>query len=63
MSHCQEKYERAFTLVETIVVLMLGSLILMAVLGVYGRVRANGSAILGRLQQHRLQSEILQKIA
>ncbi|MHC5164479.1 MAG: prepilin-type N-terminal cleavage/methylation domain-containing protein [Planctomycetota bacterium] len=36
-----KQYCLAFTLVETIVVLMLGSLILMAVLGVYGRVRAN----------------------
>ncbi len=53
----------AFTLVETIVVLMLASLILVAVLGVYGRMRVNAVTILDRLQQNRLQAEILQKIA
>ena len=57
------KYRSAFTLVETIVVLMLASLILVAVLGVYGRMRANAVTILDRLQQNRLQAEILQKIA
>jgi hypothetical protein len=34
-----------------------------AVLGVYGRMRANATTILDRLQQNRLQSEVLQKIA
>jgi type II secretory pathway pseudopilin PulG len=53
----------AFTLVETIVVLMLASLILVAVLNVYGRVRANSVTILDRLQKNRLQAEVLQKIA
>ena len=53
----------AFTLVETVVVLMLASLILVAVLGVYGRMRVNAVTILDRLQQNRLQAEILQKIA
>jgi type II secretory pathway pseudopilin PulG len=57
------KFSSAFTLVETIVVLMLASLILVAVLGVYGRMRANAGTILDRLQQNRLQAEILQKIA
>ena len=57
------KFSFAFTLVETIVVLMLASLILVAVLGVYGRMRANAGTILDRLQQNRLQAEILQKIA
>jgi type II secretory pathway pseudopilin PulG len=59
----KKTYCLAFTLVETIVVLMLASLILVAVLGVYGRMRANAGAILDRLQQNRLQAEILQKIA
>jgi len=53
----------AFTLIETIVVLMLGTLILIAVLGVYSRIRTSGGVILDRLQQNRLQVEILQKIA
>jgi type II secretory pathway pseudopilin PulG len=59
----KKKYCLAFTLVETIVVLMLASLILVAVLGVYGRVRANAETISNRLQDNRLQAEILQKIA
>lgn len=63
MNRNKVKFESAFTLVETIVVLMLASLILVAVLGVYGRMRANAVAILDRLQQNRLQAEILQKIA
>jgi type II secretory pathway pseudopilin PulG len=63
MNRYKAKYESAFTLVETIVVLMLASLILVAVLGVYGRMRANAGTILMRLQQNRLQAEILQKIA
>ena len=63
MNRYKAKYESAFTLVETIVVLMLASLILVAVLSVYGRMRVNAGTILDRLQQNRLQSEILQKIA
>ncbi|MEN8127771.1 MAG: prepilin-type N-terminal cleavage/methylation domain-containing protein [Planctomycetota bacterium] len=53
----------AFTLIEVIVVLMLSALILMAVLGIYNRMRTSGVVILDRLQQNRLQTEILQKIA
>lgn len=53
----------AFTLIETIVVLMLASLILIAVLGIYIRMRSSVTTILARLQQNRLQTEILQKIA
>lgn len=52
-----------FTLVEVIVVLMIASLILVSVLGVYGRMRGSAVTILDRLQQNRLQTEILQKIA
>ena len=63
MNRHKIKFASAFTLVETIVVLMLASLILVAVLGVYGRMRVNAGTILDRLQQNRLQSEILQKIA
>ena len=63
MNRHKIKFASAFTLVETIVVLMLASLILVAVLGVYGRMRANAGTILDRLQQNRLQAEILQKIA
>lgn len=42
---------------------MLGALILTSVLGIYQQVRAGGIKILDRMQQTRLQTEILQKIA
>jgi len=57
------QFGNAFTLIETIVVLMLGSLILLAVLGIYNRMRQSSVAIMRRLEQNRLQGEILQKIA
>ena len=53
----------AFTLIETIVVLLLAALVLMAVLGIYTRVRASAATIMGRLEKNRLQVEILQRIA
>ena len=55
--------ESGFTLVEVVVVLMVASLVLMAVLGIYNRMRVSGLVILDRLEQNRLQNEILQKIA
>lgn len=52
-----------FTLVETLVVLVLAAMILTAVLGIYQQVRASAAAIVGRLEQNRLSAEVLQKIA
>jgi type II secretory pathway pseudopilin PulG len=63
MNGFKRKSESAFTLIETIVVLMLAALVLMAVLGIYNRVRASAVTIVDRLEQNRLQTEILQKIA
>lgn len=63
MNGCKRKFESAFTLIETIVVLMLAAMVLMAVLGIYNQVRASAVTILDRLGQNRLQTEILQKIA
>lgn len=53
----------AFTLVETLVVLLLAAMILTAVLGIYRQVRVSAAAISDRLQQNRLSVEILQKLA
>lgn len=53
----------AFTLVEIIVVLLLAAAVLTAVLGIYQQVRAGGLTILGQMEETRLQTEILQKIA
>jgi len=55
--------KKGFTLIEMIVVLMLASMVVVAVLGIYSRVRASAVTILDRLQANRLQTEILQKIA
>lgn len=63
MNRGKVKIISAFTLIEVIVVLMLASLILVAVLGIYNRMRTSAVTIMDRLQQNRLQTEILQKIA
>lgn len=52
-----------FTLIEILVVLMLAAMILTAVLGIYQQVRGSATLIMGRLEQNRLNAEILQKIA
>ncbi|MCE5185476.1 MAG: prepilin-type N-terminal cleavage/methylation domain-containing protein [Planctomycetaceae bacterium] len=52
-----------FTLVETLVVLALSSMIMIAILGIYQQVRAGAVAITGQLEKNRLNAEILQKIA
>ncbi|MCI0499195.1 MAG: type II secretion system GspH family protein [Planctomycetales bacterium] len=61
MTHSRHK--NAFTLVETLVVLMLAALILTSVLGIYQQVRGAAVTILERMEEDRLQTEILQKIA
>lgn len=53
----------AFSLIEIIVVLTIAVIVVMAVMGIYGRVRANAVVVLDRLQQNRLQIEVLHKIA
>lgn len=63
MCDVRDKSVKAFTLVETIVVLMLASLITVAVLSMYGRMRLSAFTINEQLQQNRLEMEILQKIA
>lgn len=52
-----------FTLVETLVVLLLSAMILTAVLGIYRQVRLSAAAVSDRLRQNRLCVEILQKLA
>jgi type II secretory pathway pseudopilin PulG len=63
MMSVKRKKHVAFTLIETIVVLMLAALVLVAVLGIYSRVRAGAVTIMDRLQENRFQTEVLQKIA
>jgi type II secretory pathway pseudopilin PulG len=63
MMDCKKNKNIAFSLIETIVVLVIASMVLLAVLGVYNRARASASVIMDQLKQNRLQNEILQKIA
>lgn len=63
MLNKQTKSRFGFTLVETLVVLLLSAMVLTATLGVYQRVRAATVVIIDRMSGHRLQNEILQKIA
>lgn len=63
MINQNKKSRSAFTLVETLVVLMLSAMIVAATLSVYQRVRAATVVIGDQMSRHRLQDEILQKIA
>ena len=58
-----EKSCFAFTLVETLVVLMMAAMIVTSVLMIYQRVRSSAATIVSHMQQNELQNEILQKIA
>lgn len=53
----------AFSLVETLVVVALAAMILVATLGVYNRVRSDAAVILQKLDENRLPDEVLQRIA
>ena len=63
MKHKIIKSRFAFTLVETLVVLMMAAMIVTSVLMIYQRVRGSAAKIIGHMQQTELQNEILQKIA
>lgn len=53
----------AFTLIETLTVLMLTTLLVTAVLGMYYHVRRGVGRLAGQLEENRLAREILQKVA
>jgi prepilin-type N-terminal cleavage/methylation domain-containing protein len=53
----------AFTLVETMVALVIGAMVVTATLAVYQRVRTASVVIVEQMSRHRLQNEILQKMA
>jgi prepilin-type N-terminal cleavage/methylation domain-containing protein len=59
----QLQNKNAFTLIETLIVLMLAALIVTAVMGIYQQVRGGAVVILERMEQNRLVTEILQKMA
>jgi len=57
------RYRGAFTLAEVTVALVVGTMILVAVLGIYSRAERAAEAITRRLDSTQLPSEILQRIA
>lgn len=66
MKHIFYRFYRcrgAFTLAEVTVALVVGTLILVAVLGIYSRAERSAEAITRRLESTQLPSEILQRIA
>ncbi|MFH1370141.1 MAG: prepilin-type N-terminal cleavage/methylation domain-containing protein [Planctomycetota bacterium] len=54
---------RAFTLIEILAALTIGSMVLLVVLALYSRAQAGASNCLAKLESHRLPREILQRIA
>jgi type II secretory pathway component PulJ len=61
---CNEFQNRkAFSLAEIIAALVIGSLVLIAVLNIYGRAERSAAAITRNLDDARLSSEVLQRIA
>jgi hypothetical protein len=57
------RYRRAFTLAEVTVALVVGTMILVAVLGIYGRAERAAEAVTRRLDSTQLPSEIIKRIA
>ena len=63
MLNKRTKSRYAFTLVETLVVVMISAMVVTATLMVYQRVRSATVSIVDTMSQYTLQNEILQKIA
>jgi prepilin-type N-terminal cleavage/methylation domain-containing protein len=55
--------KRAFTLIEILAAVTIGSMVLIVVLALYSRAQAGASDCLAKLEYHRLPREILQRIA
>jgi len=57
------KHDRGFSLAEVLTSLVIGSMVLVAMLGIYSRVQKSSAAITRSLGSSRLPSEILHRIA
>ena len=57
------KYKKAFSLAEVLAALTIGSMVLVAVLGIYSRAENAAAGVTRRLDSTRLPAEILQCIA
>lgn len=58
---CQKR--TAFSLAEVLATLTIGAMVLIAVIGIYGRVERSAAAVTRRLDDSRLPREVLQRIA
>jgi hypothetical protein len=59
----KHEFRSAFSLAEVLMSLTIGAMILVAVLGIYSRADYSAGAISRRLQNYRLPSEVMQRIA
>lgn len=57
------KCKSAFSLAEVLAALAIGAMVLIAVLGIYGRAETSAAAVSKKLDNARLPAEILQRIA
>ena len=56
-------YKRAFTLVEILAALTVGTMVLIVVLALYNRGQSGAAAVIDKLESSRLPREIFQRIA
>ena len=56
-------FERAFTLVEVLAALTVGTMVLIVVLALYNRGQSGSAAVIDRMESNRLPREIFQRIA
>jgi prepilin-type N-terminal cleavage/methylation domain-containing protein len=56
-------YKRAFTLVEMLAALSIGTMVLLAVLALYNRGQSGSAAVLNKMESNRLPREVFQRIA
>ena len=63
LSYTSAKRSKAFSLIETVTVLTIAAMIMIAALGIYNRVKTAAAAINQTLDENVLPTEILQRIA
>lgn len=63
VSYRTHAYKKAFSLAETLAALMIGAMVLVTVLGIYGRAQNSALAVMRKLDESQLPDEILQRIA
>lgn len=63
LSYTPAKHSKAFSLIETVTVLTIAAMIMIAALGIYNRVKTAAAAINQTLDENVLPTEILQRIA